>query len=183
MKPAAVHHDLRLDPSGWRLQAAAGLVSRSGDDLETRANLGACCAREGGVGARDLCEVDHRRDRHPQPGDAGGVGLVVGDARGVEPFGGHAVAGGAPLQLGERRELHLLGGDDHLAAVVDPDAVLGAERLEAIGALDTEPGLQRPGGVVEPGVDDPAVAPGLVGGELGFLLDDDDVEPRVGAGE
>jgi hypothetical protein len=54
---------------------------------------------------------------------------------------------------------HLLGTrrDDELAAPIVPHIVSAAERVETLGALDTEDGFQRRRGEVQPRVDDTAV--------------------------
>ena len=79
----------------------------------------------------------------------------------------------AALQLGQGRQLALVGGDDDLAAALVGDAVLGAEAVHQLAALGAVPRLERAGLVVEPGVNDAAVVPGLVCGEFALGLEDD----------
>jgi hypothetical protein len=68
-------------------------------------------------------------------------------------------------------QLALVEGDHHLAALVVGQAVAGAELAQQLDASAAQPGLERPGGVVEAGVDDPAVAAGLVPGQGRLLLE------------
>ena len=56
--------------------------------------------------------------------------------------------------------------------------LLGAVLAGRRSALAAEAGLEAAGRVVDAGVDDAAVVPGLVPGDLGLLLDDEDVRAR-----
>ena len=57
----------------------------------------------------------------------------------------------------DRGNLVLVDRDDQLAAALVGHAVLGAEAVQPAGSLDAQLGLQRPGRVVESGVDHAAV--------------------------
>ena len=79
----------------------------------------------------------------------------------------------------ESRQLGLVEGDHELAAAFERDAVRLGERFELLLALAAERRLERPGRVVQAGVEDAAVVPALVAGEFRLLLDDR--QPQVGA--
>ena len=78
-------------------------------------------------------------------------------------------------QLASELNVPLIGEPD----VLERDAAALTEGLQFGLALTTESSLGRPGRVVEPRVDDTAVVPRLVTGELGLLLEDRD--PELGA--
>src|SRR5581483_95628 len=81
------------------------------------------------------------------------------------------------------RQLRLVGGHDHLAAALPRDAVGVAELLHLARALHARARLERAGLVVDAGVDDAAVVPGLVGRETLFLLQHEQAKARVGLAE
>ncbi len=101
----------------------------------------------------------------PQPGDAGRMRFDFFELRRVDPFdAGHAVGRGAPMQLAELFEFTLMRGHDDLAAALVGDAVRLAEVIHARGAVHAQLRLERAGFVVDAGVDDTAVVPGLMRG-------------------
>jgi hypothetical protein len=77
----------------------------------------------------------------------------------------------APLELVEARQLGLTDGDDRLAAATGRDPARAAEVVELARAGDAEPRLQRARFVVDAGMDDAAVASGLVQTDLRFALE------------
>ena len=82
-----------------------------------------------------------------------------------------AVTDPASLQLGEPVELGVVDRDDELAAPLQRDGVLLAERFEQALTLATERRLQRAGGVVEAGMHDSRVVAALVDRDLGLLVE------------
>jgi hypothetical protein len=92
--------------------------------------------------------------------------LVAADR--PEPL--HPVLRPTALELGEPGQLRLVERDHDLAAALVRDLVLVREALHLGLALSAEPGLQRPGPVVEPGVEHARVVPALVRRELRLLL-------------
>src|SRR3954471_24642928 len=87
---------------------------------------------------------------------------------------GDAVRLSAPLEFVEPTQLRLPGRDDDLPVSLRIDSVGGAVVVEPRGPLDAEPRLQRPGGVVDAGVDHPAGVAALVGGDPGVALEHHD---------
>ena len=78
----------------------------------------------------------------------------------------------------ERRklgDLALVGGDDQLAAAPVRHAVLAAEAVKHRLALDAQPSLGKAGRVIDPSVDDFAVARAHPRPDGVFRLDDDDL--------
>src|SRR5262249_4084778 len=69
--------------------------------------------------------------------------------------------------------------DDHLPAALEPDTVLFAESLEQRSPPRAQRRLQRARLVVEPRVDDAAVAPRLVRRERALLLEHDERRSRA----
>ena len=92
---------------------------------------------------------------------------------------GDAVGFAAPLEVGQTVEFALVGGDDHFAAALRADAVLGAEGVHPLGALNGHARLGRAGAVVEAGVNHAAVVAALVLSDRGFLLERDNPQPLV----
>ena len=126
-------------------------------------NLAAAGAHQLGEHLHDARVVDDAGLRDVQPGDAGDVRLELADLLGPEPpHAVEAVRAPAALELVERRQLASRRGDDDLAAALVRHAVLLAEAVHELAALDAVPRLQRARLVVEAGVDDAAVVAGLV---------------------
>ena len=92
---------------------------------------------------------------------------------------GDAVGFAAPLEIGQTVEFALVGGDDHFAAALRADAVLGAEGVHPLGALNGHARLGRAGAVVQAGVNHAAVVAALVLSDRGFLLERDNPQPLV----
>ena len=88
-----------------------------------------------------------------------------------------AVGQRALLERVETLDLRLRDGHHELARALDHDVVLRAESLEVGLALPAQARLERPRGVVQPGVDHAAVVARLVPGQAGLLLEDDHREP------
>ena len=81
------------------------------------------------------------------------------------------------LQARQAGQLIRLHRHDHLPAPPEGDSLLLCEPLQSSLAVDAEAGLERPGPVVQTGVQDPRVVGGLVGAQLRFLLQDGQAEP------
>jgi len=108
------------------------------------------------------------------------VGLDGPDPAGVqepEPF--QAVADASPVDLLQGRQLLFGRRDDDLPADLEGDAVAPAEIDEQAVAVPAVPGFQASGPVIDAAVDDPAVVPGLMGGDAAFLFDDHDPERGI----
>lgn len=116
--------------------------------------------------------VDDRRLRRVQRAHTGGGRLDLAQPVGVdEARAGHAVGHGAGVQVVEPGRLHLVEDDDHLAALVVGDVVPLHEVLQQTHPAPAQRRLEAARLVVEAGVDDPAVVPGLVGGEVLLLVE------------
>ncbi len=90
-----------------------------------------------------------------------------------------AVGAGAVGDVGKPAQLAAVNRYDDLSALVVADAVGSAVLLEQRDTASAQCRLQRAGLVVEPGVDHPAVAPGLMPGDVVFLLEDRDGGARI----
>ncbi len=92
-----------------------------------------------------------------------------------QPFEiGDAIGAGCRLDLLDAGDFGLLGRDDQLAEPRVRDAALGAIGVEALAAGDAGRGLEAAFRVIEPAVDDLAVARGgLEADRIGALKDDD----------
>jgi hypothetical protein len=110
------------------------------------------------------------------------VGLARADERGVDRHERRAVCGGLrqqPLEFAG-----LTGpGDDQLAAADVRHPRRFAERVEPASALDRQPRLERPGRVVEPGVDHAAVVRGRLEPRARVALEDRHRETTPGHGQ
>jgi hypothetical protein len=108
-----------------------------------------------------------------QATDAGHIGLDLLQVSLVDELDTRdAVRLRPPMKLVESIELRLCRRNDELAAALVRDALLVAVPVQLGAALDAEASLQRARRVVDPGVDDPAVATGLVRGDPRLLLQD-----------
>ena len=127
---------------------------------------GGCTA--GGLGVAQQAHgegvaVEDARDRHLEGGDAGDAGRPGGEGRAVEsPQSGHAVGAGGVLDFGEALALVIRGRDHELAALAVRQPALAQVGIGPLAARGAEHGLVRARRVVEPGVDDLAVARGGV---------------------
>ena len=185
--PAATARRLACPPAqkiAWRaatsapsrrtapLSRATPVTARPSDQLAARA------AHVVGHGARHGAEVDDPGVGRVQAGDARAVGLELGDLLGAQaPQARHRVGAAAALELVQARELALVQRDDDLAAALDGDAALLAVGVQARGALDAQPRLQRARLVVDAGVDDAGVVAGLAGAHLVGGVDHGHAQP------
>ena len=71
--------------------------------------------------------------------------------------------------------------DDHLAAAIGRDALLFAIGVHLALSLDAETRLERPGRVVDAGVQHPAVVSGLVLADARLFVEDRQPQTRVAA--
>src|SRR5437879_11098077 len=82
----------------------------------------------------------------------------------------HPVRFAAPEELLQFGQLGLLGRDDQFADTPVGDAPLIAIGCEQRRPLNTQPGLQRAGRVIDAWMDDPAVVTALVTGYRSLLF-------------
>jgi hypothetical protein len=90
-----------------------------------------------------------------------------------------AVLRGTVRQGGHPRQLDVIRGDDKLAHGIVADLVGIAEFFRRALTRTAELRLERTGGVVDAGVDDTRVVPGLRGGDVVGLVQDDDFRART----
>ena len=123
-------------------------------------------------------EVDDPGPWRPQAADPGRLRFQLADPVGPDdleprrrrwprPARGALQAG--KLRLGQR--------DDELARVPERDRVGLGEALDLVLALRAQRGLERARGVVQAGVEDPAVVARLMASQLRLLLDDGQTQP------
>ena len=128
---------------------------------------------------RGPSEVDDAGPGNVKRGEAGGVGLELLEARRIESAEALQSVGAPPgLQFHEPGEMLRPGRDDDLPARLEGDSLPCAEVRQRVPSLGAERGLQRPGTVVEAGVDDAAVPSGLVGGEAGLRFQEKHRRPE-----
>ena len=162
----------RLRPiRGDHLNAVAVTAHRG--DRGTGQHLAAGLGHVRGVGAGDGREVDDGRGGGQQRGHARDVGLERADVRPVQPaHPGYAVSLRPALDLAQPLRLHFVPGHHQLAALVPRQAAVGAVGAQQLDAAPAVPGLGRARLIVDPGVGDTGVVPGLVLRDRGLLLPD-----------
>src|SRR5204862_4744430 len=154
------------------LQAHRAVVAGDARDGAPERQLAARAAHVVGHRPRHRAEVDDPGVGRVQAGDACAVRLELADLLGAQAAQArHLVGAAAALELVEARELALVQGDDDLAAALDGDAALVAVVVQARGALDAQARLERARLVVDAGVDDPGVVPGLAAADLVGRID------------
>src|SRR6185437_893705 len=122
--------------------------------------------------------VDDRRRRRVQRRHAAHVRLDLAQRVRFQPGDpGHAVRLRAGLQVAQPLDLHRVPGDYDLADLAVLQALLAAEFAQQFHSATAEHRLERTRLVVEPRVHDAGVAAGLVGGDLGLLLEDGHLVP------
>ena len=84
----------------------------------------------------------------------------------------------ALVQLLQPRNFLRTGRDYELAAFLERNSLLPAKALHGSRAGHAVARLQRTGFVIETGVNDPAVVPGLMGRDVIFLLHDENAHSR-----
>ena len=151
------------------------------DDLVAEQDLRAGGDRVGGKRLRHLGEVDNRGRRRVQGADAADVGFQLAQFFGPDYSNAGDAVGARPLLdvVQIARSFDLVERDQHLAAGDPADAADLAELFEQADAPAAQQRLVGTGLVVEARVDDAAVAPGLVGRQAVFLLEQRDVRIRV----
>ena len=97
--------------------------------------------------------------------------LELAEPLGADLLAADAVGLAAGEDVGQPRQLGLVGGDDHLAAEVEGNALGAAELLHGPLAFAAVVGLERAGLVVDARVEHAGVAARLVGGELRLLFE------------
>ena len=113
----------------------------------------------------------------------GGAGLQVRlqglDRVGAEPFQiADAVRLGQRLDLLQGRDLVRRAGDDQLAQTLMGNAAAGAIGIELFAAGKAQPRFQASGRIIDPGMNDFAVARGDFAAEGRILLQDQDLAAR-----
>ena len=162
-----------LQGAAFRFQSG-GAGRRPGADYGGAGkNVAAGRLELAGVGVGHAHIVHNAGMRRPQGAHAGGVGFNL-----RQPFRadnlqvGNAV-GYAPLvEVLQPSQLAFVGGDNHLAAGVVFNFVAVAEVNETVFAGHAEPGFPGAGTVVDAGVNDAAVVPGLVLRQARLFLND-----------
>ncbi len=129
----------------------------------------------GGAHARVVDDARGGREQGAEPRD---LGLAPPQLGRVERLDRDAVRPGVGPQRRQAREFARGRGDDELAAGLERDAVLGAEGDRGRRAAPAEVRLEAAGLVVDPGVDDAAVAAGLVAGGARLLFEHEHRRPR-----
>lgn len=152
-------------------EAAAAVATIEPHDTAPEQDVAAAGLHFVGVRQRDATEVNDPSLRHVETANAGRVGLELADPVRLdvrEPP--EAVGEPAPLELRERSELAFVERDDELATELVRDPALVREPFDGFHSLAAQTRLQRPGGVVQPRMDDTRVAPALVASQLRLLL-------------
>jgi hypothetical protein len=165
--PAGIHTDMRArDAHRRHLRAQHDTTARRPHVLgETR---------------RDSAVVRDGRRRRVQAGDTCGVRLERAQLGPVDPAQTrNSVGAGAALQLPQTIKLPFVDRDDQLPALLEREISLSAIGAQKFEPASTELGLERPGRVVDAGVNDAAVVTSLMQGDVALLLEHGDL--RVGA--
>ena len=162
------------------MQRHAVVIHAQRADARAQPHFAAGLFKQRAVGAADGRVIGDAGAGHVQRADAGGVRferaqLVGADLAQV----GHAVGLAAPAQFREPLQFALVRRDDHLAAALRADAVLGAESVEPLRALHRHPRLRRAGPVIQPRVDHAAVVTALVPPDPRLLLQRNNAQPRM----
>ena len=149
------------------------------DDLGARQQPGAAVAQASHEHGAHGAEVDDPGLGDVQGGDGRDVRLVLARLGGGQPRDGQPVGEASLVEVAQGAQLGLLGRDDELAGdlVRDPLGTGEVEQRLRPGAAPAR--LEAAGWVVEPGVDDAAVAPGLVARPVVLLLEDGHLRRRV----
>jgi hypothetical protein len=151
------------------------------DDLGVEEERGVLLPRPSGQVAHEVVGADDARRRRPEGGDAPHARLHHGDL-GLchEHEIVETVAAAVRRQGFEVPDLPLFGGHDKLPRAPVGEDADGAEVVEEALAFHAQPRLEGSRGVVDPGVDDLAVAAARFLADSGVPLDDADVAARAG---
>ena len=147
-------------------------------DLTRGENRPAALGDDTGHRFGDLRVVDDPGGLDEEARQAANARFAAGDLGLVQTFDVDAVGTGAFVERLHARQLRWLGGDQQLAALLVGDALIATEPRRGLHALMAEPGLETSRLVIDTGVDDSAVAPGLVARQRGLLLQHRDGDPR-----
>ena len=148
------------------------------DHLARGENRAATLGDDTGHRLGDLRVVDDPGGLDEEAAQAANARFAPGDLRLVQALDVDAVGTGAFVERLHARQLRRLGGHEQLAALLVGDAVIATEPRRRLHALAAELGLETSRLVIDTGVDDPAVAPGLVTRQRGLLLQHRDGDPR-----
>jgi hypothetical protein len=149
-------------------------------DAAASDDLAAGGAHVVGERAGDRLEVHDRGLGRVQRLDAAHVRLDLRDlAGGNPPQALHPVGGAAALELVELRPLGLRHRDDQLAVAAGGQAARLAVVVELARALGAQAGLERAGRVIDAGVQDAGVVPGLMEADIGLALEHRDGAVRL----
>ena len=141
----------------------------------------AACRRDlADQGLAHADEVDRRGVRRVKRRGAPHVRLDLTDlGPGDTPQARNPVGQCPALDLGQAGQLRVGTRDHQLAELAQADVVLGAELAQHAPAAHAQPRLQAPGRIVQTGVDDTAVVPALMGGDVIFLVEHGHLQARV----
>ena len=181
VEAAAVDDMPGLQRAPFRFQrgSAAGLPRprhrRAGE------NVAAGRLKFAGVCVGDAHIVHDAGMRRPQRADAGGVRLNLRQA--FRPYDfqiRHAVGDAALVQVLQPAQLAFVGRHDNLAAGVVFNLVRIAEGHQSVFPAHAEPRFPRTGAVINAGMDDAAVMPGLVLSQPFLFLNDGNAQAGRG---
>ncbi len=141
-------------------------------------NRAAALGDDAGHRLGDLGVVDDAGGLDEEPSQPANTRFAPGDLRLVQALDVDAVGAGAFVERLHAGKLRGLGSHQQLAALLVGDAPLATEPRRRLHALATELGLETSRLVIDTGVDDPAVAPGLMARQRGLLLQHRDGDPR-----
>src|SRR5215204_493948 len=146
--------------------------------LARRENRAATLGDDTGHRLGDLRVVDDPSGLDEETAQTTNPRFAPGDLRFVKTLDVDAVGAGAFIERLHARQLGWFGGYEELAALLIVDALIAAEPRRRLHALAAELGFETSRLVIDTGVDDPAVAPGLVTRQRGLLLQHRDGDPR-----
>ena len=155
--------------SPWLVETIV-VAAVAGDRADRDARLDRCAQRLGSRAA--MARATAAKSMMPVSGECSAAtptawGSISGISAAREAAQARdAVLDASAFELVERAELAVVEGDDELAAaLVRRSPCCVAVGVEGVSALGAELGLQRPGLVVDAGVDDAGVVARLVGGD------------------
>jgi hypothetical protein len=160
--------------------ATAVPVALEADDAASKQDLAAARTHFVGIGGCDAAKIDDPRLGHVECPNARRMGLELVDCFRIDLLKPtEAVRKPAPFELRKRRKLALIECDDELAAELVGNPTLVREALEGFHPLAAQTRLQRPGRVVQPGVDDTRVVAALVASQFRLFLKEGQAEARL----
>jgi len=147
-------------------------VFRNGGDGALQADLTALSANHLGHGFADFAVIDNAGRIEKQAAQTDDVGFALAQLVGVQAFDLQLIQLRARIKCLHALHFQGRGGHQQLAAHLELDPVFAAKPFGGLGAAFAQIGLEAAGGVVDAGVNHPAVMPGLVLGQRGFFFQD-----------